>query len=338
MTVLLIGRDTDLHIDAVLLKLKMCGTSWIRVDPTRVVQRDTQLKATWDGRQSTSIIDTYAGSIIPSEITGVLCRYALEAIDSSTTDPLARFGEAEFWTTFRGILLHIGDHRWINDPFVEARADHKPFQMFTARSVGLKVPPTLISQDAAALRAFAAIHGACVIKPISDVGLARSSQSYFNELPSSLNDNAPYCSFTARFDPATLDRSEIDLSSPVLLQAEIPAKTDLRVTIVDDRVFAAEITQFGPGQTIDVRNSESTALAAADIGVTADAVRSLVRRLGLRFAACDFVRGTDGLFFLEANVSGNWLWTENAADLQISQALAVALTEEACSDSASSFR
>jgi glutathione synthase/RimK-type ligase-like ATP-grasp enzyme len=37
----------------------------------------------------------------------------------------------------------------------------------------------------------------------------------------------------------------------------------------------------------------------------------LVHSWGLRFAACDFVHSlNDELIFLEANVVGNWLWTE----------------------------
>lgn len=326
MTVLLIGRDADLHIDAVLVELQTRGVPWIRLDPERIVASKTRLEATYGDCSSPTTIETYAGHIEPHEISGVLCRYALEAIELPTADAIARFAAAEFQAAQRGILLHIDAHRWVNDPFAEARADHKPFQLFAAQRVGLKVPPTLVSQDLAALKRFAKRHGRCVIKPISDVGLARCSGSYFNEIPSTAKSATADCSFTGRFDPAMLDRENIDLSCPVLLQAEIAPKTDLRVTVVDDQVFAAEITQVDSHHSLDVRNCEKVEIAALDIGVTADAVCALVHRLGLRFAACDFVRAPDGLYFLEANVSGNWLWTENGANLPISQALAGALS------------
>jgi glutathione synthase/RimK-type ligase-like ATP-grasp enzyme len=52
----------------------------------------------------------------------------------------------------------------------------------------------------------------------------------------------------------------------------------------------------------------------------------LLKKLRVRFASCDFLRDVkDNIYFLEANVQGNWLWTETD-DFHISRAIAKALT------------
>ena len=50
-------------------------------------------------------------------------------------------------------------------------------------------------------------------------------------------------------------------------------------------------------------------------------------RLGLEFAAFDFMITSDSVFFLEANQAGEWLFLERALDLPIGKAIAARLAE-----------
>jgi hypothetical protein len=56
------------------------------------------------------------------------------------------------------------------------------------------------------------------------------------------------------------------------------------------------------------------------------AARCLVKRLGLRFAAMDFVVTPDGEWWFQCNPNGQWAWIEAETALPITAALADALT------------
>lgn len=330
MLVLLIGRDADLHLDSVLQELRRRKVRTIRLDPERLNPQNTSVSNSWSADADSASIETYAGRIATSEVQGVLCRYAIETLEPTSSEPIIRFKEAEFFAAVRGLLLQIHGARWINEPFQEARADHKTLQLSLAREVGLQVPPTLVSQSRDELLRFSDMHGPCVVKPLSDVGLARCKGAYSNELNPADLDEHVLCSFASEFDASTLHREGVDYSCPVLLQVEVKKQSDLRVTIVDSEVFAAELVQANVGmQSLDVRNAE-----AADVRpFTLDekmksSLIALTSRLGLRYASCDFAYANGELYFLEANVSGNWLWTETLGGLPISSSLADALISE----------
>lgn len=324
LSILLLGRDGDLHVDAIVLALEQKRVQVVRLDPERIAPENTRIS--W--RPDSALISSYDGEFETSKVQGILCRYALEALQSESKDAIERFVFNEFWTAFRAALLGIPRCKWINDPFCEAAADHKPLQLSVARHAGLKIPPSLVSQDKDELAKFAAIHGRCVIKPISDTGLVRHNGSFANEIDP-LNAADDYGSFTARFDPSSLHQQESHLTCPVMLQAEIEKDFDIRVTVVDDTVHAAKLQapSDGTGQ-IDIRNTRDVAVSGFDFSSQTDRIADVVRRLGLRAASCDFVARGDEIYFLEANPSGNWLWTEHGADLHISNAFSDALLKQ----------
>ncbi len=327
MSVLLIGRDSDLHLDAVLVELKRRNVKTIRINPERLDALNTKIVRSWSEAYTTASIETYAGKIALSEVTGVLCRYALEALVPLSSDALARFRDAEFWAAIRGLLLEIDGSRWINDPFQEARADHKILQLSLAKGVGLLIPPTLVSQEKNEIVSFNNMYGQCVIKALSDVGLTHKDGKYLNELTPKEGDAEIKCSFSNRFNETFIETECVDFSCPVLLQMEVKKHSDVRITVVDDTVFAAEMFQeTNDHQVLDVRNANVTVVSQFDVDESvALALCSLIQKLGLRFASCDFARTEEKLYFLEANVSGNWLWTEIRCGLPISSAIADAL-------------
>ncbi|WUT01550.1 hypothetical protein OHA46_32880 (plasmid) [Streptomyces sp. NBC_00708] len=55
----------------------------------------------------------------------------------------------------------------------------------------------------------------------------------------------------------------------------------------------------------------------------ADGMRRLMRRLGLRYGAADFVVGPGGGWtFLEVNPCGQWDWIQGATGLPVAEAIA----------------
>lgn len=326
--VVLIGRDSDLHLDAVLHQLHSHEIRTFRFDPERLDLLDTTLSATWSNGTVSAEIDTYAGLLAVSEVRGVFCRYAIENLEIAPGNALDRFKGAEFWAAVRGVLLQVPATRWINDPFAEARADHKAWQLSLAQQVGLRIPATLVSQSRDQIIRFIDEHGPCVVKPLSDTGLVRTRRGFDNHLPAEIGEGESLlCSFASRLDVSTLYSAQVDLRCPVFVQAEVKKQSDLRVTVVDNNVFAAELRQGDESDiSLDVRNAEATTVAPFALDdPTKLGITKLVSRLGLRYASCDFALQNERPYFLEANVSGNWLWTEALAGLSVSAALADSL-------------
>ena len=109
-------------------------------------------------------------------------------------------------------------------------------------------------------------------------------------------------------------------STPVFLQARIPNKHDLRVTIVAETVFAVRISKIG--NEVDWRKPEiekkyePVTLPQALI----EHMHRLMDHLGMVYAAIDLIETPDGDYiFLEINPVGEWAWLEQELGLNISE-------------------
>ena len=92
-------------------------------------------------------------------------------------------------------------------------------------------------------------------------------------------------------------------------------KSDIRVTIVGNEVFAVRILSRGLGIPGDWRVVPKVDLEYQDIvldDLVTERCRLLTRRLGLSFAAIDLIVTPDGIFFIEVNPTGEWGWLSTA--------------------------
>lgn len=112
-----------------------------------------------------------------------------------------------------------------------------------------------------------------------------------------------------------------------MVQAWVEHTHAVRLTVVDDRMFAAAIHASTAEAHTDWR-SDYGALRYEVTEVPSDqreAVRNLMRALGLRFGALDFLATEQGWTFLEVNPNGQWAWIDDLAPT-IAAAIADALT------------
>lgn len=103
---------------------------------------------------------------------------------------------------------------------------------------------------------------------------------------------------------------------------------DVRVTVVGDEMFAADI-DIGAGEyPVDFRmNYESLRIRPLELPdpVRHD-IRALMASLGLMYGAIDFRRTPEGQYvFLEINPAGRWLFVEQHTRQPITEAMADAL-------------
>jgi len=111
--------------------------------------------------------------------------------------------------------------------------------------------------------------------------------------------------------------------APVIFQEYIEG-VDLRITVIGEKVFAAEIDARKTSYPVDMRMViGETSIRPVELppGIL-KSLLELQRRLGLDYGAIDMRRTPAGeYFFFEVNPAGQWLFVEQKTGLEISQAV-----------------
>lgn len=116
-------------------------------------------------------------------------------------------------------------------------------------------------------------------------------------------------------------------TAPVIIQERLIPKTDIRVTVVGDFVFAVTITEGGRGVDRDWR-LEKDNVVYTPVSLPSEVetrCRRLVAELGLKFGALDLAFHEGRYYFLEINPTGEWAWLLRDAGTKIDEAIGEAL-------------
>lgn len=229
------------------------------------------------------------------------------------------FARGEALAALGGILRTL-DCRWVSHPDALAVAAYKPLQLVRAARLGFPVPETLITNDPAAARAFLDEHGPDVV--YKTLGLQQVTGP----------DGMEQVVFTSAVAPhlGSLDRVT---NTPCCFQKVVKKRTELRVTVIGDRVFAVAIDSAGSDPAnlpvidwrADLRGASYSPFTLPP--AIEDACRELVAGYGLAFGAIDvIVTPDDDFVFLEINANGQWRWLEEETGLPMTDALIELLT------------
>jgi glutathione synthase/RimK-type ligase-like ATP-grasp enzyme len=195
-------------------------------------------------------------------------------------------------------------------------APSKPAQLAIARAVGLQTPRTLLTNDLAALRAFAAeLPGGLITKMVESVRVH------------AIVDGAEVGGLTRGVTPADLDDEASLAVCPMIFQERVKKVRDWRVTVVGQRVFPATVRA---GEVLDWR-SERALIDGFEAATLPEGLEQKIlaycRRIGVQLAAFDFVEDAAGaLTFIEANTTSYFHFVERATGQPISEAIADLIT------------
>lgn len=193
------------------------------------------------------------------------------------------------------------------------RAQLKASQLKVAAELGFELPPTLITNDPAALIQFYNEHNGSIITKQAGLSSLRGRDVAVSRYTQPVTRRDIGYAHSIRY-------------CPMIVQAYVPKQVELRVTVVGKQVFAAEIHSQETHHTrYDWRRYDVFKTPyfehALPPGLQELCVR-LVERLGLCYGALDLVLTPDGRYvFLEINPSGQYLWIEDATGLPISDAI-----------------
>lgn len=320
----MLALQSDVHADVVVAALVASGVRVVRMDPTEASDVPSQIRI-GNASRASQMRCRGGPAIETADVSGVLCRIAVDSlVPAATAAPLERFAQAEHLAAFTALLRTIPRERWINDPWRETHADCRIHQARLAGVVGLQVPPFVVSTDYDDICAFAARHGECVIKPLSDSPLARVHGHFV--APENLHTADFVAPYAAAFVPLADEARQAIDGTPSLIQVRVNKVADVRATVVDDEVFGG-IMYREAHDPVDIRLKTSPAVQSVQVPrAVAEKLVALVRSLEVRFASCDLVVDASGDYhFLEANVAGNWLWAEPPQQMPVAERLAAAL-------------
>lgn len=318
--ILIVTDGKDVHADRVEAKLRARGEQTLRFDWAEFPSR-ASLAVKWSsaGKQ---VLLRIAGACIDlgSCKAGWYRRPGKPQVSGGIAPPILHdYAEEECVRVLQDTCNAL-PIRWLPGTIAAIRrADNKQLQLDLASELGFEIPPTLITTDPSEFFEFYRCHdGQLIDKMPSTVlqGWQRTGKEFMR--------------FTQPVTTRDVGYASRLRHSPVLFQRNIAKKFELRITVVDDQVLAAEIHSQSTKRTqLDWRHYDwdHTPYRPHDLP---DSVRArclaLTRRLGLRFGAIDMIVTPDGRYvFLEINPNGQWQWIEDESGLPISNALCDAL-------------
>lgn len=199
------------------------------------------------------------------------------------------------------------DAHWVNNPERDEVAARKAYQLKVAAGLGLRVPRTLVTNDPERAAAFIDSEGSMgtIYKAFSATERAwRETRLLRSE------------------ERAHLDAVRL---APVIFQEHVRADIDLRITMIGDEVFPAEILSGETDYHVDFRMTMHAAAIRAHIlpDEVVVKLRAFMGALGLVYGAIDMRLTPDGEYiFLEVNPAGQWLFIEDRTGQPITAALA----------------
>jgi len=233
---------------------------------------------------------------------------------SSLDDEAVAFIRDEWEATLEGAYALMNEALWVSHPDRLQAAARKPIQLQLARSLGLRVPETLITNDVVAASEFVKRYEQVIAKPSGSGWMfANEGQDISYVLANLLQE---------------VDNNFAGLElSPVTLQEYIPKAYEARVNIVGQEVMAIRIdSQRSAISRVDWRRYDlaNTPYSPLQLPEHVEAAcASLAKSLGLEYGAIDLICTPDGEYvFLEINGNGQFLWAEVHSGVSVSNALA----------------
>jgi ATP-grasp ribosomal peptide maturase len=309
--VLVLTHEFDPTADKVVEELNDRRIPVFRMD-TSEFPEELSVSARLIGDRWTGYLRTVRRSLDLSEISGIYYRRPTHfKFHPHLSQEEQRWSGVQARMGFGGLLATLDP--WLNHPHHIGYAEYKPIQLCAATGCGLKVPRTIVTNELETVRAFVDSVGKVIYKPFGGSGV--------------YDDAGLRQAFCTPIDHENL--SDLSVTRTMhLFQEDVAKDYEVRMTVVDGRMFATRIDAYSSAAHTDWRSDyDSLAYEVIETPPEIESqVNLLLDKLHLRFGAIDFIVKPNGeWWFLECNPNGQWAWIEDATGMPIAAALADAL-------------
>ncbi len=311
--ILILTNKQDVHTDAVIRRLQQKGVAVFRLNTEDLllkyrVNLYINGQGEWDGE-------------ITDELNRVLRLKNLKVawlrkpdFDFVLNLPMAtevrEFIVSET-KSFINILYSIPSIKWINNPFVSNSSKVKFQQLLLASKMGIKIPKTLITtQPEKAKDFFIECNETILLKSIYSGNITIDGRNQ-GILSKKLTKNDFYKNY-----------KNISIN-PTQLQEYIEKAYELRITVIEEKVFAIKIdSQVNEETKIDWRLH--TKMNPHTIFNLPNKIENFcinfLKKQGLIYGALDFIVTPNNEYvFLENNPFGQYLWLENETGIPLTE-------------------
>lgn len=318
----------DEHSDDMVRTLNKMGREPIRLNTDDIpLNTQSSFRLDNDGWQGT-IINLMNGRIIDiANIRSIWWRRPGNFnLSSDLSEQEAQFAKDELQHALDGLWASL-DCYWVSFPAYMRQASWKLEQLKRASQLGFDVPRTLVTTDPEAAQEFYDVcRGQMIFKVMTDPFLGMTK----TEISPEQSNLKLHRTLTTLVTKAQLATMNTNLLAPCMFQEYIPKQLELRVTIIGDEVFAAEIYSQESEQTkIDWRYYDfDITYRKADLKPEiAERCLTLIRSYNLNFSTMDLILTPDGRYvFLENNPNGQFIFIEKLIpELKMTEALASCL-------------
>ncbi|HRN83020.1 hypothetical protein [Nitrosomonas europaea] len=201
------------------------------------------------------------------------------------------------------------------------RASSKLLQLEMAKSLGLAVPDTLVSNDYEQVADFASRWGRILVKHFLPHYWGHTASGRMTSVAPSVIS-----------DLAKINRRSIEIC-PAIYQEVVDKAYEIRVTVIGDRIFPAKIESRKGEAFLDWRqefsNSDMLMSSMTLDTATERSIRCLMNALDLHYGCLDFAVDLQGRpVFLEVNPGGQFLFVEESVpELRLLDAFASMLAQ-----------
>ena len=316
--VLLLTHSADhFTVDRVAEALSRQGVRPFRLDTDRFPQK-VRLSTHINYGGLSHLVEDCDQSITVDEVRAVWMRKIwTPQLDENLKPQFREACARESLAALEGFLDGLGAARWVDSLPLIRQAGNKLYQLRVARSVGLRIPRTLVTNDPNQVRAFfRELEGAMVAKLLTVLSV-------------SMEGSGPFV-YTSQVREEDLASAEALCHSPMVFQERIPKERELRVAFVGGTCFVGVLNsaQSEAGQ-VDWRLASPEELYWERDRLPGEVVcrlQALMAELRLVYGAIDLILTPDGEYvFLEVNPTGEWGMLERDLNYPISDAIANAL-------------
>lgn len=317
--ILILTHKKDGTSDMVVEKLKERRVSCIRFDTENFPEKIKLTIKLNSGKLKGQII--FADAVIDLDDIAVVWnrRPHKPEISSIKDAKIKEWAEEESHQLLKCLWGLMEDKFWVNPITSNEKIQfNKPYQMLVAHKVGLITPHSVLTNcPNDAIRFGNDTSGEMALKVIKSVAVHYSEKILLLH--------------TKKISRKDLnERALIGIRhSPVFLQEYIAKKTELRITVVDKKVFACEIdsqvckeTEEDWRKHVFLKEEIPHRIYDLPLDIKNKCIK-LVKELGLYFGAIDMILTPNNEYvFLEVNPNGQWAWIEQLTNMPISLAIA----------------
>ncbi|WP_027086832.1 hypothetical protein [Cohnella panacarvi] len=208
------------------------------------------------------------------------------------------------WTAFIRNLTILETVKWVNNPAATFIAENKLLQLKYAKTIGFSLPDTYVANTNKISLTPESLY---IVKSLDTAVLRVDGQEAFI--------------YSNLVSTDEIKNASLGLS-PVVIQNYIGAynnKVDVRVTVIEEKIFSVRIIKNGAGIEGDWRR-EKDEIEYVRFELPDDVKSKCVdiaKKFGLSFGAIDLIESNGEFYFLEINPTGEWAWLVESAELPI---------------------